>query len=68
MSGKAKNVRLWHEIVLTLVFKACLLAIIWQVWFSAPEDVTLDDQKVASKILSPQPQKEHEHDAIRRTR
>lgn len=68
MTEKAKNVRLWHEIALTLAFKILLLTVIWVVWFSSPEDITLDDQKVASKILSPQSLKDPDHDAIHRTR
>jgi hypothetical protein len=68
MTEKAKTVRLWQEIVLTLAFKALVLVIIWAAWFSAPEDKTLDDQKVASQILSQQPQKEHNHDAVPRAR
>ena len=68
MTGKAKSVRLWQEIVLALAFKGFLLAIIWAVWFSAPEDISLDEQKVASKMLSPQPQKVPDHDAVSRTR
>lgn len=68
MAGKAKPVRLWQEIVLALAFKVLVLAVIWSVWFSAPEDASLDDQKVASQILSQQPQKEHNHDAVTGTR
>jgi hypothetical protein len=68
MTDKAKSIRLRQEIVLTLAFKALLLTIIWAVWFSAPEDINIDDQKVASQILSQQPQKEHEHDAVPGTR
>jgi hypothetical protein len=64
MTEKAKTVRLWKEIVLTLAVKALVLAIIWAVWFSAPQDKNLDDQAVASKIFSQQPQKEHNHDAV----
>lgn len=68
MPEKAKNVRLWQEIALTLAFKVFVLAVIWSVWFSAPEDVSLDDQKVAAKIFSQQPLKEPDHDAVHRTR
>lgn len=68
MADKAKTVRLWQEIVLTLAFKVLVLTIIWAVWFSAPEDTSLDDQKVASKILSQQPLKESDHDAVPGTR
>jgi hypothetical protein len=68
MEDKAKTVRLWHEIVLALAFKALVLTVIWAVWFSAPQDINLDDQAVASKILSQQSPKEHDHDAVRRAR
>lgn len=68
MTDKAKPVRLWQEIVLTLAFKGLVLVIIWTVWFSAPQDINLDDQTVASNILSQQPQKELDHDPVRRTR
>ena len=68
MAGKAKPVRLWQEIVLALALKVLVLAIIWAAWFSVPEDTSLDDQKVASQILSQQPQKEHGHDAVPGTR
>ena len=64
MTDKAKTVRLWQEILLALVFKALVLTVIWAVWFSAPQDINLDDQAVASKILSQQPQEEHDHDAV----
>lgn len=68
MTEKAKNVRLWQEIALALAFKSFLLAIIWAVWFLAPEDITLTDQKVASQILSQQYKSEHDHDANPRAR
>lgn len=68
MTEKAKNVRLWQEIALALAFKSFLLAIIWVVWFLAPEDITLTDQKVASQILSQQYKSEHDHDANPRAR
>ena len=68
MAGKEKPVRLWQEIVLALAFKVLVLTIIWAAWFSVPEDTKLDDQKVASQILSQQPQKEHDHDAVPGTR
>ena len=68
MTGKAKSIRLWQEIILALVFKCVVLAIIWTVWFSAPEDISLDEKKVASRILSPPPQKEQDHVAVSRTR
>jgi hypothetical protein len=68
MADNAKTVRLWQELALALAFKGFLLAILWALFFSAPEDVNLDDQKVASRVLSPQPEKEHNHDAVPRTR
>lgn len=68
MPEKAKVVRLWQEIVLALAFKGLVLIVIWAVWFSSSQDINLDDQAVASKILSQQSPKEHGHDAIRRTR
>lgn len=68
MTGKTKRLRLWQEITLALALKGFVLAIIWSMWFSVPEDASLDDQKVASRIFSQQPQKEHDHDSIHRTR
>ena len=68
MAGKAKPVRLWQEIVLALALKVLVLTIIWAAWFSVPEDISLDDQKVASQILSQQPQKEFDHDTVPGTR
>ena len=68
MADKAKTVRLWQEIVLALAFKVLVLTVIWAVWFSAPQDISLDDQKVASQILSQQPQKEHDHGTVPGTR
>lgn len=68
MTVKVKTVRLWQEISLTLAVKILVLVSIWMIWFSAPQDINLDDQAVASKILSQQPQQEHEHDAIPRAR
>jgi hypothetical protein len=68
MSEKTKPFLLWQEITLTLALKIFVLFVIWAVWFSVPEDATLDDQAVASKILSQQLQKEHDHDAVSRTR
>lgn len=68
MAGRSKALQLWQEIVLTLALKAFLLAIIWTAWFSAPEDTGLDDQAVASKILSQKPKQEHDHDSVARTR
>jgi hypothetical protein len=68
MAGKAKPGRLWKEVALTLALKVLVLTIIWAAWFSSPEDITLNDQKVASQILSQQPQKELDHDAVPGTR
>jgi hypothetical protein len=73
MTGKLRLSRLCQEISLTLLLKAALLAVIWAVWFSIPEDHALDDAKVAEQILSrqfpsQQLQKEHNHDAVSRTR
>jgi hypothetical protein len=68
MSEKTKPFHLWQEITLTLALKVFVLFIIWAVWFSTPEDTSLDDQAVASKILSQQLQKEHDHDAVHGTR
>jgi hypothetical protein len=64
MNDKVKTVRLWQEIVLALALKGLVLVVIWVVWFSAPQDINLDDQKVASQILSQQSPKEPDHDAI----
>lgn len=52
MMVKLKPLRLWQEILLTLLLKAVLLAIIWAAWFSKPEDRAVDDQKAATQILS----------------
>ncbi len=60
--------RLWQELALTLVLKGALLTIIWAVWFSAPESRKLDVPQVATQILSPQSDKEAQHDAVHRTR
>ncbi len=68
MAGKTRNIPLWQEITLALAIKVFVLSVIWSVWFSAPEDARLDDQSVASQILSQQIQKEHVHDAVGRTR
>ena len=68
MSEKTKPVRLWQEITLTLVLKVIVLFVIWAVWFSAPEQDSLDDQAVATKLLSQQLQKETNHDALAGTR
>jgi hypothetical protein len=64
MPEKAKPVRLWQEITLALALKFFVLFVIWAVWFSVPEDATLNDQAVASKILSQQLEKDHDHDAV----
>jgi len=68
MSDKAKKVRLRQEITLALALKVLVLFIIWAAWFSTPQDANLDDQAVASKILSQQPLKELNHDAVPRAR
>jgi hypothetical protein len=68
MSEKTKPARLWQEMTLTLVLKVFVLFVIWAVWFSVPEDATLDDQAVASKIFSQQLDKDHDHDAVPGTR
>ena len=68
MNCKPKPVRLWQEIILTLSFKAILLTIIWAVWFSAPQDQTIDGQQVAAHIFSQQSPKEQNHDAVTRAR
>jgi hypothetical protein len=64
MPEKAKPVRLWQEITLALALKFFVLFVIWAVWFSVPEDATLNDHAVASKILSQQLDKDHDHDAV----
>jgi hypothetical protein len=64
MPEKAKPVRLWQEITLALALKFFVLFVIWAVWFSVPEDATLNDQAVASKILSQQLNKDHDHDVV----
>jgi hypothetical protein len=68
MPDKTKPARLWQEITLTLALKVFVLFVIWAVWFSVPEDASLDDQAVASKILSQQLNKDHDHDAVPGTR
>ncbi len=55
--------RLWQELALTLVLKGILLALIWAVWFSAPQSHSLDAPRVATQILAPQPHPEVAHDA-----
>lgn len=62
--GKSRFLPLWQEILLTLLLKGLLLTLIWYVWFSSPEDRTLDEQKVASQLFSSQPLKEPAHGAI----
>ena len=68
MPEKAKSVRLWQEITLALALKFFVLFVIWAVWFSVPEDASLNDQSVASQILSrqlsQQLDKDHDHDAV----
>ncbi|HTN94898.1 MAG TPA: hypothetical protein VMJ33_09970 [Gallionella sp.] len=68
MPEKAKPVRLWQEVSLTLALKVIVLFVIWAVWFSAPEQDRLDDQAVATKILSQQIHKEPNHYAYPGTR
>ncbi len=51
MAGKAKRIQFWQEIALALAIKGLVLAVIWSVWFSAPEDAGLNDQKVAARIF-----------------
>ena len=68
MTDKTKNIRLWQEIALALSLKGAVLAVIWWVWFSSPEDRIIDAPKVASQILSQPPQKEHGHVTVSRTR
>jgi hypothetical protein len=68
MSGKPKSTRLWKEITLALVLKVAVLGIIWAVWFSTPEDRTVDASRITSRFFSQQHQQEHEYDSIRRTR
>ncbi len=68
MGRKPGSVRLWQEIIVTLVVKVILLAAIWAVWFSEPEDRSLDASKVAAQVLSLQSAKEHGHDSHSRTR
>ncbi len=65
MTDKPKTDRFWREIAVAVALKAVLLTILWAVWFSGHGESSLDDQKVASKILTQQPQKEHEHDSVR---
>ena len=68
MPDQTKYSHLWKEISLTLALKIFVLFVIWAVWFSAPEESSLDDQAVAAKILSQQIQKEYNHDAVPGTR
>jgi hypothetical protein len=68
MADKTKPIRFWQEITLILALKVFVLFVIWAVWFSTPEQDHIDDKTVASKILSQQLDKDHEHDAVRRTR
>lgn len=69
MTGKTKKLRLWQEITLALALKGIVLAGIWAVWFSSPQDAALDDQAVASKILTQQTIiKEHDNDPVHGTR
>jgi predicted negative regulator of RcsB-dependent stress response len=68
MTGKPKAFRFWQEIAMTLAIKVIILAIIWAAWFSSPENMGLDDRKVASQVLSQQTQKVLNHDANPRAR
>ncbi len=63
MTRKPKPVRLWQEIVLALSLKVVLLAAIWAVWFSAPQDRTIDGQHAAAYLLYGNQTKEPYHDA-----
>lgn len=58
--------RYWREIALTLAVKVFVLTLIWYVWFSNPQDKTLDDARVAAQMLSSQSQiiKEPDHGAV----
>ncbi len=67
MAKNAKSVRLWQEIAITLAVKILLLTVIWMMWFSAPEDDSIDSQKIAEKLFSPSPDTTH-HDPVHRTR
>ncbi len=68
MARKFKPVRLWQEIVLTLALKAVLLTVIWAVFFSAPQDRTIDGKQAAAHVLSQLSLKEQNHDADTGTR
>jgi hypothetical protein len=68
MADKTKPILFWQEITLILALKVFVLFVIWAVWFSTPERDHIDDKTVASKILSQQLDKDHEHDAVPRTR
>jgi hypothetical protein len=68
MADKTKPILFWQEITLILALKVFVLFVIWAVWFSTPEQDHIDDQTVAAKILSQQLDKDHEHDAVPRTR
>ncbi len=52
--------RLWQELALTLLLKGILLALIWAVWFSAPQSRSLDAPRVATQILAPHPEAAHD--------
>ena len=64
MPDKTKRRDLRQEITWTLALKIFVLFVIWLVWFSAPEDAGLDDQKVASQILSQQSHKEQDQGSV----
>lgn len=68
MTCKFRQMRLWQEIILTLSFKAVLLFFIWAVFFSSPQDQTIDGQRAAEHLFSQQSLKEQNHDAVTRAR
>ncbi len=68
MTRKSTPVRLWQEIALALALKVLLLTVIWAVFFSAPQDQTIDGRQAAAHILSQLSPKEHNHDADTGTR
>ncbi len=55
MTEKPKTIRFWQEITLALVLKVIVLTVIWLVWFSSPEDHSVDASKVTSHLFSQQP-------------
>lgn len=68
MTGRPETPRLWKEITLTLAIKAVALFIIWYIWFSVPEDHTVDAMQVASHLFPQQSAKELNHDPVSRAR